>query len=262
MFDWQFFLEHVFNLGPTYRQALVITVVMAVVSQLFGMVVGALIAAARLQGPAPLRWLAVGYTWVMRSIPELVILVLLFSGLAAAGIYQFGDRHLFSWTISGAFQAAVVGLGLREGAYMSEIYRMGFRSVDRRQVAAARALGLSRHQTLWKVVVPQAMRVMVPPFGNSFFIMIKLTSLASVIGVNEIFLTTNSYASATFKVFELMLGLAVNYLILTGAWTLIQAAIEARLNRHSSGADRGFVTTLRSRLGASAGGVRTIEGEA
>jgi polar amino acid transport system permease protein len=162
----------------------------------------------------------------------LVLLVMLFSGLAAANLFRFSDVQIAGLTLTASFQAAVIGLGIHEGAYMAEIVRNGIQAVARGQIEAARSLGMSAWQVTYRIVIPQAMRVIVPPFGNDFNHMLKTTSLASVIGVQEIFLLTESMSATTFKTFELLTVVALNYLVLTAIWNSIQGVIETRLRAH------------------------------
>lgn len=141
---------------------------------------------------------------------------------------------------------------------MGEIFRNGIQSVDKGQVEAARALGLRGVKLLRKIVIPQAMRVVVPPMGNQFNVMLKVTSLASVIGVPELFQTTGTYAAQTFRVFELFIGLAINYVIMTAAWSVVQSLIEARLSRHEADVDRRAVLSrLREHLIGTGRGTET-----
>lgn len=247
MFNLEFFINHIFHLSPLYGSALLLTIALAVGSQVLGVLIGCLISMGRLSRNGPVRAVASIYTWFFRGVPELVLLVLLFSGIAAADIYRFSDVQLLGLTITSSFQAAIVAIGLREGAYMGEIIRNGVQAVSRGQVEAARALGMSPVKVVTKIIAPQAMRVIVPPFGNNFNITLKVTSLASVIGVQELFSTTQTYAAVTFQTFELFIGLALNYLLLTTVWSIIQSAIEVRLRRHQPGASR---ESLRKRIQA------------
>lgn len=231
MFDWQYLWTHLFSLGPFYGKALGITVSLAIVSEFIGTILGGCICLAYMSRYRTLRVAATLYTWFFRGVPELVLLVLFFNGLAAAGIFRFTDYNFLGLSVMANFQAAVVAISLREGAYMSEIIRSGIMSVRKGQVDAGRAMGMSPARVFWHITLPQAMRVIVPPFGNEFNIMLKVTSLASIIGVPELFLMTETYASANFKVFELFIILALNYLALTTIWSVIQSVIEVRLER-------------------------------
>lgn len=236
-FDWTFFADRLFSPNATYVQALWVTLYVAVIAQLLGIVIGAFVAAGRLSANRLLAVLAFLFTWVVQGIPVIVFMVLLYTGIAAAGIYRFEDVTIGSITIRANIQAAIVALGIREGAYMAEIIRNGVQAVERGQIDAARALGMPWWTVLARVVVPQAMRVIVPPLGNNFNIMLKTTSLASVIGVQELFLVTRSISAATFKVFEMFSIVALNYLFLTTLWAIVQVSIEMRLGRHDLDGD-------------------------
>ncbi|MFD0885542.1 amino acid ABC transporter permease [Streptosporangium algeriense] len=248
-FDWSFMWTHMFDLSPHYGAGMQRTLVMAVVSMVLGVALGMLVALARLSRIRVISFLGGVYVWLLRGVPELVILILLYTGLAAAGIFRFSDVTLFGITFPAAMQAAIFGFSIREGAYMGEIFRSGILAVDRGQVEAAKALGMKRVTTLRRIILPQAMRVVIPPMGNQFTIMLKATSLASVLGVPELLLTTQTYAAETFRVFELFVGLAVNYLILTTIWTFVQSLIEARLDRHNADASaQGLFGRIRAHL--------------
>lgn len=228
-FDWSFFWERLFSPGDVYLAALGRTLSMAVLAQLLGVIIGFIVGFGRLSRWKVIRGLAGFYVWVIRGIPVLVLLVLLFSGMAAAGIFRFNDLVIGDLVLPASYQAAVVGLGIHAGAYMAEIVRNGIQSVGAGQIEAARALGMSSWQVSKRVIIPQATRVIVPPLGNEFNGMLKTTSLASVIGVQDIFLVTQTASAATFKVFELMIVLSISYLILTSVWNVIQGVIETKL---------------------------------
>jgi len=231
-FDWSFFLDRILNPGEPYLLALGRTVAMAVLAMLIGLLIGLVVGFGRLSRLAPVRAACAFYVWLIRGIPVLVLLVMLFSGMAAAGLFRFTDVNLFGIKLTASFQAAVIGLAIHEGAYMAEIVRNGIQAVARGQVEAAKSLGMSPWQVTWRVVIPQATRVIVPPLGNDFNHMLKTTSLASVIGVQEIFLLTEGMSATTFKTFELLSVVALNYLLLTAIWNVIQGVIETRLRAH------------------------------
>lgn len=231
-FDWSFFLDRILNPGEPYLWALGRTVMMAVLAMLLGLLIGLVVGFGRLSRFALIRGLCGFYVWLIRGIPVLVLLVMLFSGMAAAGLFRFEDIRIGGLLITASFQAAVIGLGIHEGAYMAEIVRNGIQSVARGQVEAAKSVGMSGWQVAWRIVIPQATRVIVPPLGNDFNHMLKTTSLASVIGVQEIFLLTEGMSATTFKTFELLTVVALNYLLLTTIWNLIQGVIETRLRAH------------------------------
>jgi polar amino acid transport system permease protein len=129
-------------------------------------------------------------------------------------------------------QAAFITLSLNEAAYMGEIFRAAIQAIDRGQTDAARAIGMRPATALRWVILPQAARIVLPPLGNEFTLMIKGTSLLSVIGVRELFGTIEDINSATFRTFELFLIAALWYLLMTSIMAVGQRALEARLGRH------------------------------
>lgn len=228
-FEWAFFFEKLFFPNDVYLWGIFRTLSIAILAQLLGIVIGLIVGYGRLSKWRILRALSGIYVWVIRGIPALVLLVLLFAGVAAAGLPRFQDFELGFLSIPANYQAAVVGLGIHSGAYMAEIIRNGLQAVAPGQIEAAKALGLTGSQINRRIVIPQATRVIVPPTGNEFNGLLKTTSLVSVIGVQEIFLISQSVAAATFRVFEMMLVVSITYLILTGLWNVIQGIIETKL---------------------------------
>lgn len=231
-FDWDFFFSRIVSPGEPYMAALGRTIMMAVLAMLLGLLIGLVVGFGRLSRLAAVRAACAFYVWLIRGIPVLVLLVMLFSGMAAAGLFRFSDISIGGFTLSASFQAAVVGLAIHEGAYMAEIVRNGIQAVARGQIEAARSLGMGSWLVTWRIVIPQATRVIVPPLGNDFNHMLKTTSLASVIGVPEIFQLTEGMSATTFKTFELLTVVALNYLVLTAVWNVIQGVIETRLRAH------------------------------
>ena len=231
-FDWAFFWSRLTDPGDLYLIALGRTVLMAVLAMLLGLIIGVVAGFGRLSRFAPARAVCAFYIWLIRGIPVLVLLVFFFSGLAAAGFFRFSDIVLFGFVLSASFQAAVLGLAIHEGAYMAEIVRNGIQAVQRGQIEAAKSLGMTTFQLTRRIVMPQATRVIVPPLGNDFNHLLKTTSLASVIGVQEIFQLTESMSATTFKTFELLIVVSLTYLALTTVWNVIQGMIESRLRRH------------------------------
>src|SRR5581483_847170 len=160
--------------------------------------------------------------------------------------YSFPNLDILGVSIPGVIQAGIITLSLNEGAYMAEIIRAAIDSVDTGQMEAAEALGMRRRQAMRHVVLPQAMRVVIPPLGNEFNNMLKVTSLLSVIGLQELFLAAQDYNSATFKTFTIFLAVAVYYIVMTTVWALIQSVIERRLEAQGGKVIEGV--PLRARL--------------
>lgn len=250
-FDWAFFVQRIVNPGDAYLLALGRTIAMAVLAMVFGLGIGIVIGFGRLSRLRLIRYACAFYIWLIRGVPVLVLLVFFFSGLAAAGLWRFSNMTFLGLTLTASFQAAVVALAVHEGAYMAEIVRNGVQAVGRGQIEAAKSIGMTPWQITTRITLPQAFRVIVPPLGNDFNQMLKTTSLASVIGVPEIFLITESLSATTFKTFELLLVVAASYLTLTSLWSVIQAVIETRLRAHE--ADQKAMS-LRERLVAAFAG--------
>ena len=227
-FDWPFFWHHLFEPNSLYVNGLVLTVVLSVVSQLIGTALGLAAALARISRLSPLRLTAQFYIWVMRGTPLLVQIVFIYTGLAAANIVRFHDIDLSLFVIAGNVQAGILALSLNEGAYMAEIIRAGIASVDHGQGEAASSLGMTRALLMRRIILPQAARLIIPPLGNQFNIMLKNSTLVSIIGVPELLLATETINSATFRTFELYTVVGLYFLTLTTLWAFVQHRIEVR----------------------------------
>jgi len=257
-FDWAFFWQYLFSPSGTFLEGLWRTIYISVAVQLLGVLLGLLLALAQRSRFAPLRWAGRGYVWLIRSTPLLVQLVVVYNGLAAAGVYRFADVQLGGFVLLGVVQAAILTLAANEGAYMAEIFRAALDAIDRGQTEAAQALGMTPATTMRVILLPQALRIIIPPLGNEFNLMMKSTSLLSVIGLQEMFLTAQSVNSATFKTFEIFLVAACYYLALTTIWSFVQRFIERKL------ADPGHVIatpSLRTRLTGSGFGRNAFAGK-
>jgi polar amino acid transport system permease protein len=230
-FDWQFFWKSLLTPSDAFLDGLVLTIGISLVAMVLATVLGLVIALMRRSHYAVVRGCASVYIWIIRGTPLLVQLVIIYTGLAAVGLYRFNDVSLLGLSVKAAVQAAVIGLMINESAYIAEIIRAGLDSVAKGQFEAAASLGMTPGRLMRWIIVPQSLRVMVPPLGNSFNGMMKTTSVLSVIGVSEMFLVTQSISSATFHTFEIFIVVAIYYLALTTIWTFIQAWIENRLAR-------------------------------
>lgn len=230
-FDWRYFWHQLLQPDAAFLHGLWLTIAISVGGQAIGLLVGLPVALARRSANPLLIWPAWSYILLMRGTPLLVQIVFIYTGLAAAGLLRFHDIHLGAIVIAGNVQAGILALGLNEGAYMAEIFRAGIDAVDPGQTEAAKALGMTPAKILRHVVLPQAFRVVLLPIGNQFNIMLKNSTLVSVIGVSEMLLVTETINSATFRTFELYSVLAIYFLILTSIWGLIMSWLERRLDR-------------------------------
>ncbi|MGH7777358.1 MAG: amino acid ABC transporter permease [Candidatus Dormibacterales bacterium] len=197
--------------------------------------VGALGRVSRL---ALLRGIVSAYLWVFRGTPVLVQIV----------FWYFGTAELTNNLVNlPALAAGVLALGVNEGAYMTEIVRAGLLSVDRGQQEAARALGMTYRQTMRRVVLPQALQVIIPPTGNEYISMLKTTSLLYIIAIPELFSTAASLYSGNFRYFEALVVVSMWYLFLTSILSAVQRRLEDRFGagRLAVGRDtRGSVGRL------------------
>ncbi|MDN5797584.1 MAG: amino acid ABC transporter permease [Intrasporangium sp.] len=222
------------------------TIDLTVITMLIAVLLGIVLAVLRLS-PNPIlsgaSWL---FIWFFRGTPLLVQLLVWYNLAAlypdlSLGI-PFGPEFVqleVNVLITG-YAAAVLGLSLNESAYMAEIVRAGILSVDQGQTEAAQALGMSRLRTMRRVVLPQAMRVIIPPLGNDTINMLKMTSLVSVIAVPELLFASQTIYSRTFQTIPLLLVACIWYLIVVSLLSVGQYYIERRFAR---GATRNLPLT-------------------
>jgi polar amino acid transport system permease protein len=230
--EWSYVRDFLF--APVILQGLVNTLVMTVAAMAIGIVLGVVIAIMRISGNPVLSWIAIGYLWIFRGAPALLQLMLwfnlalIFPTLGIPGLFEFRTVDIMT-----PFVAAMLGLGIQQGAYTSEVVRSGLLSVDSGQYEAARTIGMTQMKMLRRIVLPQAMRVMVPPVGNEVIGMVKLTSLASVIQFSEILHNAQVIYYANTRVLELLLVASFWYLVVVSVLSVIQQRIERYYGRGS-----------------------------
>jgi polar amino acid transport system permease protein len=239
-FQWGVVGDFLFD--PRIVRGARVTLELTFLSMLIGIALGVILAVMRLS-PSPLvSGLSSFYIWFFRGTPVLVqILFWQFVGALypkiSVGI-PFGG-HVFASADANhlitPFVAGLLGLGLNEGAYMAEIVRAGILSVDEGQTEAAQSLGMRRVQTLRRVVLPQAMRVIIPPTGNETISMLKTSSLVSVIAYPELLYSAQIIYSQNFKTIPLLIVAAIWYLFFTTILSIGQYYIERHYARGTSG---------------------------
>ena len=219
MKGWDFdgFLEYLFN--PYLLQGALVTLGLTVAAIAGGLVLGGVLSLMRLSGPRALVAAARLYIWVFRGTPLLVQLIIIYTGLPQLGLKL------------SVLESALLGLILNEAAYLAEIIRGGILGGSTGQSSAARALGLNSAQTMMYVVMPQAIRIIIPALGNSVNGLLKTTSVTSVISMEELLRRTQILIQEKFLVLELFAVAALYYLLMTSVWDLIQRRIEARYGR-------------------------------
>jgi len=262
VFDWGFFLQSVFRPSGEFVNGLVRTVYISILAQVLGTIGGLAVELLRRSRFSPLRWAGSGYVWLTRGTPLLVQLVVVYNGLAALGVYRFTDWTIGPVVVLGVIQAAILTLAANEAAYMAEIIRSALDAIDIGQSEAATALGFTPGMTMRRVLLPQAARIIVPPLGNEFNLMMKSTSLLSVIGLQEMFLTAQAINSATFKTFEIFLTVALYYLVLTTLWAFVQRWIEQRFAGTAPGSSARSVSRSALSVRERVFGVRPAMSEA
>jgi polar amino acid transport system permease protein len=217
-----------------FLHAALMTVWISLASLFAGMLIGLLLAAGQEVPSRIIRGAIMGYLWLFRGTPVLLQLVFAFNVLPVFGI------------VLPAYACAVLALGLNEGAYMTEIMRSGIRAVGPGQRLAARALGLEDRQIMLWVVLPQALRIVIPPIGNQFNGMLKLSALVSVIGVQELLLTADQTASMNFRYLETLTVAGIYYLAMTTILMVIQFFIEQACQRRHGKAPKTAIFKLPS----------------
>lgn len=237
-FEWhvvgQWFTE------GTVVKGLGVTLGLTVVSMLLGVFIGLMLAIARLSQSQLLRRLSGLYIWFFRGTPLLVQLLFWYNmstlfPRVVLGI-PFGPEYM-SWNTNDLITpltAAIAGLALNEAAYMAEIIRAGLLSVDNGQGETAQAFGMSRGRALRRIIIPQAMRSIIPPTGNQLISMIKATSLVSVIAMGDLLYSVQTIYNRTFEVVPMLMVAVIWYLLITSILNVGQSAIERYYARGTS----------------------------
>lgn len=224
-----------FFLNGAVLGGLLVTLEMTVLSMAIGLVFATVLAIMRLSKSRVLGGIAWAYVFFFRGIPMIVILIFvgnmgLFIKQITIGV-PFTDIVLFSVPVQQVvtpFVASVIGLVLVAAAYMSEIVRGGLLAVNKGQYAAAKALGLNGGRTLRYIVLPQAMRVIIPPLGNELVNTLKATALVSVIAGGDLLTIVQSIAGVNYKVIEMLIVASIWYLLVIGVWSIVQYFIERK----------------------------------
>lgn len=265
-FNWPFVFEAM-NQNPVIEGFWKGTILVTVLAMIIGIALGVLLAVMRLSDNPVLKAVSWAYTWFFRAIPRYVLLTI----MGALGIlFQQGlslgvpfDWLIIDWLgLEGSWRfvtldanvlfvglfGGVIGMAASEAAYMAEIARAGILSVDRGQLEAAQALGMSRAKAMRRIVLPQAMRVIVPPTGNETIAMLKDTSLLLAIPVGtELFFQLQAIGTRTYQTFPVLVAATLYYLVTTSVLMIGQSYLEKRFGR-------GFGTSSAPRPAAGMAG--------
>jgi polar amino acid transport system permease protein len=213
-------------------EGLRLTLILTVVAQLLGIVIGIILAIMRLSSNRVLARAAWIYIWFFRGTPLLVQLIFWYNISALYPEIAFGIPFGPTFWQGNAnelitpFAVAILGLALNEGAYMAEIVRGGIAGIDRGQSESAKALGMTHMQTLRRIILPQAVKVIIPPTGNQTILMLKTTSLVSVLALADLLYTAQTIYARTFETMPLLLVASLWYLLITSVLTFGQYFLE------------------------------------
>jgi His/Glu/Gln/Arg/opine family amino acid ABC transporter permease subunit len=205
---------------PALAKGAVVTAELTVISILIGALIGTIVGVGRLSGRPVLEWLLAGYVTLMRGVPLLVTLLFLYYGLPSVGMRL------------DAFTVAIIALSITSGAYIGEIVRAGIQSIDPGQMRAARSLGMSWGGAMRRIILPQAMRRVLPPLTNEALTLLKNTSLVSTIALADLLragLEVMTWQANTFSPFA---GVALFYLLLTLPLVWLNTRLEQRYRIH------------------------------
>jgi len=217
LLDWGI----IYHYFPFLVKGAIVTLEISIFSLFFGLVFGLIAALCKLSNNFIIRNIAVFYIWIIRSTPLLVQLFIIYFGFPQFGIDL------------GPIISGILGLSLNVGAYNAETIRGGIISIPVGQTEASRSLGMSKSLTMKRIILPQALKIIMPPLGNNFIILIKDTSLVSTITVVELTLTAQRLIGSTYKPFEMYLAAAFLYAILTTAASFTLGKFEKRMNNQT-----------------------------
>jgi len=230
--DWGYIGENLFS--DIVFEGVWMTLRLTATSMFFGVVLGTAFALMRLARAWPVKAIGLAYIWFFRGTPLIVQIVFWFFALPQV----WPEWAPWNGQMS-PFTTGVFALAINEGAYMTEIMRAGIQSVDTGQMEAAKSLGMTYPKAMRRIILPQALRVVIPPTGNEFIALLKNSSLVSVISVSELFLVAKLQYSSSLLYFEWLIIASLWYLALTTVGSIIQAWIESRYGAGSYGPGGG-----------------------
>ncbi|KAA9000743.1 amino acid ABC transporter permease [Affinibrenneria salicis] len=231
--EWSFVRQ--FFTAQAILEGVMNTLIMSVLAMALGILIGVITAIMYMSPNPVLHYIAVGYAWIFRGTPLILQLLLWFNlALVFPVISIPGLFSVQTVDVMTPFFAALLGLSINQGAYTSEVVRAGLLSVDTGQYEAAKAIGMPRLQALKRIILPQAMRVILPPIGNEFISMIKTTSLASMIQYSELLYNTQNIYYANARVMELLFVAGIWYLMVVTVLSFGQSRLERYFSRGHS----------------------------
>lgn len=224
------FIRTITESTPLLLEGIKITILISVISILIGIAIGFIACIMGMSKNVILKGISAVYVWVIRGTPMIVQAFIVYFGMPQI-LQKFIDP---SFRIE-AFTAGVITLSLNAGAYLSEIFRGGITAVPKGQTEAARSLGLSKTKTMFKVVLPQALKVAIPSMVNQFIITVKDTSILSVIGLADVVNRAKVYVGKSYQFFATYILVAVYYLIVISILMVISKYLEKKINYERKG---------------------------
>jgi polar amino acid transport system permease protein len=248
--QWSVVAEYMLN--PAILSGLSMTLLLTFVAMILGLAIGIVLAIMRLSDSHVFQSVSWGWIWFFRGVPPLVQMIFWYN-LAlllpeiSIGI-PFDGPKLLSWNTNALitpFSAAIMGLAFTESAYAAEMIRAGIQAVNVGQTEAAATLGMTRGQMLRCIVLPQALRIVIPPIGNDTISMLKFTSLVSVLALPDLLYSAQMVYARTYQTVPLLLVATIWYLVLTTILTVVEHAVEHRLKSEHNAKKSGRLFSFR-----------------
>lgn len=223
---------------PEILRGLLVTMELTVLAMVIGLIIGVLLAIMRLSENPLFKAVSWLWIWFFRGVPPLVQMIFWFNlatllPTVTIGIPFIGPQ-IASYdtnTLISSFSAAILGLAFTESAYAAEMLRAGIMAVSKGQAEAARTLGMPEAMVMRRIILPQALKIVIPPIGNDFISMLKFTSLVSVLATPDLLYSAQMIYSRNYQTIPLLLVATIWYLVLTTLFTLVQQRIERKVHR-------------------------------
>ena len=231
IFSFETFGKVITDFSYLYKDGLIYTIAIALGSVFVGIIISLFITPLRMSNSKILRFIGSTYIEIIRSTPLIVQLYIIFYGFSAILEPLYPKFELFGFIDSTRYLPCILAVGLNSGAYISEIIRAGISAVDRGQTEAARSLGMTKIQTMRFVIMPQAIKNILPSLGNEFVSVIKESSICMFIGVKDIMFMANDVTTRLYAPMEPLIVAAILYFLLTFPTSKLIAYFERRMSR-------------------------------
>lgn len=237
-----------FIVNPAILRGVLVTIELTILAMVIGTIIGVLLAVMRMSANPVLSTVSTAYVWFFRGTPLMVQIFFWFNIALFIPVVRIGDFSISTNLLISAYSAGLLALALHEAANMAEIVRGGILSVDGGQMEASQALGMMRSQAMRRIILPQAIKVILPPTGNQAIGMLKATAMVSVIGTHDLLTQAQNTYARNFLVIELLIVASIWYLALTTVASIGQHYLEKHFQRDLQ---RRPTQTLINRIGRS-----------